>query len=198
MRMQAAEIADLFGQAIAAYHAQDQLDPVCPQLHGADVWTQSLFEKSWIDTVQWHLEDEIRRPNLDGSAVLGLKRRIDALNQARTNAVEAMDIHLQGLLQPVPPLGASELRTESLGWALDRLCILQLKRYHMEIEAMREGGPASAASRLKVLHQQNQQLLAAVDQLMEDIRAGKVRYQPYAQHKLYNDPDTNPALYGVS
>jgi hypothetical protein len=198
MQLKAAEIADLFGQAIAVYHAQNLLDPVCPKLDGEDAWTQALFEKSWIDTVQWHLEDEIRRPNLEGPAVLALKRRIDALNQARTNAVEAMDVRLQGFLQPVPPPGATELRTESLGWALDRLCILQLKRYHMEIEATREGGPASAASRLQVLHQQNQQLMAAVDQLMEDIQAGKVRYQPYAQHKLYNDPDTNPALYGVS
>ncbi|HAB35994.1 MAG TPA: hypothetical protein DCE58_05255 [Cryomorphaceae bacterium] len=198
MVLKAADIADIFGQAIVAYHAQDLLDPVCPQLEGANAWTQFLFEKCWIDTVQWHLEDEIRRPNLEGSAVLALKRRIDALNQSRTNAVEAMDVRLQGFLQPVSTETASELRTESLGWALDRLCILQLKLYHMEIEATREGGPASAVSRLEVLQQQNQQLAGAVDQFIKDIQAGKVRYQPYAQHKLYNDPDTNPALYGVS
>lgn len=195
--MQAAEATLAFQRAIAAYHAQSDLDPACPET--AIGLESQLFQKAWIDTVQWHLEDEIRRPDLSGPEVLALKRRIDALNQARTDAVEALDRQLQSELQPTPPSGASALRTESLGWALDRLCILQLKRYHMAEEVARGGDHATrVAPRLEVLDRQSAHLEAAIDTLVDDVKAGTVAYVPYEQHKLYNDPDTNPALYRVT
>ena len=50
-----------------------------------------LFEKCWIDTVQWHLEDLIRNPNLDLKNVLAIKHRIDSSNQKRTDIVEEID-----------------------------------------------------------------------------------------------------------
>ena len=42
-----------------------------------------LFEKCWIDTVQWHLEDFIRKPNLNPKAGLEIKKRIDIYNKIR-------------------------------------------------------------------------------------------------------------------
>jgi hypothetical protein len=195
--MKAAAAKHAFQRAIDAYHAQSEVDPACPET-GNGLESQ-LFQKAWIDTVQWHLEDEIRRPDLSGPEVLALKRRIDALNQARTDAVEALDRQLQSQLQPTPPSGASALRTESLGWALDRLCILQLKRYHMAEEVARGGDHATrVAPRLEVLDHQSAHLEAAIDRLVDDLRNGLVAYARYEQHKLYNDPDTNPALYRVT
>jgi hypothetical protein len=195
--MKAAAAKHAFQRAIEAYHAQSEVDPACPET--ADGFESPFFQKAWIDTVQWHLEDEIRRPDLSGPEVLALKRRIDALNQARTDAVEALDRQLQSQLQPTPPSGASALRTESLGWALDRLCILQLKRYHMAEEVARGGDHATrVAPRLEVLDHQSAHLEAAIDSLVDDLRNGLVAYARYEQHKLYNDPDTNPALYRVT
>ena len=33
-----------------------------------------LYEKNWIDTVQWHYEDIIRDPDIDPSEGMKLKR----------------------------------------------------------------------------------------------------------------------------
>lgn len=194
--MKAAAATRAFQRAIEAYHAQLDLDPACPEtLVSLD---GHFFKKAWIDTVQWHLEDEIRRPDLSGPEVLALKRRIDELNQARTDAVEAIDRYLQAELQPIPPPTEKALRTESLGWALDRLCILQLKRYHMAEEVARGGVHAQRLTpRLNVLNDQSVHLESAVDALVEDLRNQTVTYVFYEQHKLYNDADTNPALYRV-
>ncbi len=183
-------------EAIEAYHQDRELDAECPEV-GPGLAGQ-YFQKAWIDTVQWHLEDEIRRLDLTGPEVLDIKRRIDALNQARTDAVEALDRQLQADLQPSPPSGSSSPRTESLGWALDRLCILQLKRYHMAEEVARGGEHAlSAAPRLTILDRQSAHLEAAMDALAADLQSGRVTYARYEQQKLYNDPNTNPALYRV-
>lgn len=39
-------------------------------------------------------------------------------------------------------------------------------------------------------------LYDAIDQLLDDIAAGKKYMKVYRQMKLYNDPATNPVLYG--
>jgi hypothetical protein len=195
--MKASKALTAFLAAIEDYHAQKELDIPCSK--PCQSLGDQLYHKAWIDTVQWHLEDEIRRTDLDASEVLALKRRIDALNQARTNAVEAIDKLLQVDLQPIAPVDANSLRTESLGWALDRLCILQLKRFHMAEEAARGGEHGlRVMPRLDVLNRQSEHLESAIDSLVEELRNGTVVYMRYEQHKLYNDPDTNPALYRVS
>ena len=49
---------------------------------------KNIYKKSWIDTVQWHLEDIIRKPTIDPKEALHIKRRIDKSNQERTDMVE--------------------------------------------------------------------------------------------------------------
>jgi hypothetical protein len=39
--------------------------------------------------------------------------------------------------------------------------------------------------------------MEACAQLWSEVVSGAVRYTPYRQFKLYNDPATNPALYGA-
>ena len=50
-----------------------------------------LFEKCWIDAVQWTYEDIIRDPYINAEDALVLKRKIDASNQVRTDTVEYID-----------------------------------------------------------------------------------------------------------
>lgn len=190
----------LFVKAIHDYHLLDKLDSPCPKIYKEDYLSQIFFQKAWIDIVQWHLEDEIRREDLPSIHFISLKRRIDLLNQMRTEKVEKIDSVLKDSLQPGENLNGS-IRTESLGWALDRLSILQLKIYHMNIESVRQDSNydliKEAKLRLSKLELQNKNLIDSIDDLIGDLKSGAVKYNIFEQHKLYNDPDTNPALYGV-
>jgi len=193
-------ILNLFEAAIEDYHVRDQWDAPCPPAFAAGSMEQAWYAKAWTDTVQWHLEDEVRRVDRSPEQLMAIKRRIDALNQERTDAVELLDQRLAELLQPVPvPDGV--LRTESLAWALDRLCILQLKLYHLRIEAARADASAehqdACGLRLQAAEVQHEGLMLACAALWADLASGAVRYSPYRQFKLYNDPETNPALYGA-
>lgn len=193
-------VTKFFLKAIHDYHLLDKLDSPCPKISTEDYLSQIFFEKAWIDTVQWHLEDEIRREDLPSAHFISLKRRIDFLNQMRTEKVEKIDSILKDSIQPRENLDGS-LRTESLGWALDRLSILQLKIYHMNIESVRQDSDISlvkeAKLRLSKLELQNKNLIDSINELISDLKSGAVKYNIFEQHKLYNDPDTNPALYGV-
>ena len=47
-----------------------------------------------------------------------------------------------------------------------------------------------------MLLQQRADLSTAIDQLLDDIQAGRKYMRVYKQMKMYNDVDTNPILYG--
>jgi hypothetical protein len=50
-------------------------------------------------------------------------------------------------------------------------------------------------AKLDVLKEQQKDLSLAIDQLLEDIEAGRKYMNVYRQMKMYNDPSTNPILY---
>ena len=87
--------------------------------------------------MQWHLEDIIRDPKITAEKALQIKRRIDASNQDRTDLVEKIDDHYLHSFSKVKTDAEARLNTESPAWAIDRLSILALKIYHMQIEADR-------------------------------------------------------------
>lgn len=158
-----------------------------------------LYQKSWTDNVQWDLEDLIRDPLIVPEEALRLKRRIDASNQVRTDLVEKIDDLFLLRYEAVPPAAEARLNTESIAWALDRLSILVLKIFHMEVQTKREDVDAAHRTRcqqkLNVLLTQQQDLIRAIGELMEDIQAGKRIFKVYRQMKMYNDPTLNPVLY---
>ncbi len=49
--------------------------------------------------------------------------------------------------------------------------------------------------KLEVLKEQQIDLSTAIDQLLDDIEAGRKYMKVYRQMKMYNDPATNPILY---
>ena len=53
-----------------------------------------------------------------------------------------------------------------------------------------------ALGKLDILMQQRADLTEAIDTLLADIAAGRKYMKVYMQMKLYNDPETNPVLYG--
>ena len=193
-------ILPIFNQAIEDYHKFDDVDHPCENPYEKLTIEWYLYNKVWIDTVQWHLEDLIRDPNIDPVEALALKRRIDKSNQDRTDIVEMIDGYYLMLFQHVEPQPNATLNTESPAWAIDRLSILQLKIYHMKAEVERtdvcEEHKAKCQAKLDVLLEQNTDLCTAIDQLMECYKKGEKVMKVYKQMKMYNDPALNPVLYG--
>lgn len=194
-----AQANDIFRQAIYDYHLKDDVDAVIINPYQSGSIEYSLYLKCWIDTVQWHLEDIIRDPHINPEEALGLKRRIDRSNQDRTDLVEEIDSYFRQKYSGVNPLPDARLNTESPAWAVDRLSILALKIWHMQEQTERTDADADHISRcqakLDVLKEQQVDLSTAIDQLLEDIEAGRKYMKVYRQMKMYNDPSTNPVLY---
>lgn len=189
----------VFNQAISDYHIIDNVDTQINNPYKRDEIENRLYLKCWIDTVQWHYEDIIRDPHIDPIEALNLKRRIDQSNQDRTDLVEQIDSFFRQQYCDVAILPDARLNTESPAWAIDRLSILQLKIYHMREQVLRTDASqehiAKCQAKLDVLTEQNKDLSTAIDQLLEDIKAGKKYMKVYRQMKMYNDPSTNPVLY---
>lgn len=190
---------DIFNRATVDYHITDHVDAPHTNPYPAGTFEHTLYEKNWIDAVQWHLEDIIRDPMIDPVEALALKRRIDASNQNRTDMVEEIDTWFREKYSGVKPLPDATINTESPAWALDRLSILALKIFHMEQEVKRtdasEAHIARCRAKLAVLLEQRADLTTAIRQLLDDIAAGRKYMKVYRQMKMYNDPDTNPVLY---
>ncbi len=190
----------IFNKAINDYHLTNDVDTAINNPYDRETIDHSLYVKCWIDTVQWHLEDIIRDPHIDPVDALALKRRIDHSNQDRTDLVEEIDSYFRTVYNQVQPQENARLNTESPAWAIDRLSILALKIYHMKEQVERTDADKEhiekCAAKLAVLLEQQKDLSLAIDQLLEDIEAGKKYMKVYRQMKMYNDPSTNPILYG--
>ena len=190
---------NIFQQAIRDYHLIDNVDAQMNNPYERDSIDYSLYLKCWIDTVQWHLEDIIRDPHIVPADALALKRRIDHSNQDRTDLVEEIDSYFRKEYSDVTPLPDARLNTESPAWAVDRLSILALKIWHMQEQTERTDADAAhvekCRAKLDVLLEQRSDLSTAIDQLLEDIKAGRKYMKVYRQMKMYNDPSTNPVLY---
>ena len=190
----------IFNQASRDYHLTDNVDTPMNNPYERGSIDYSLYMKCWIDTVQWHFEDIIRDPHINSDDALSLKRRIDRSNQDRTDLVEEIDSYFRLQYSQVKPLPEARLNTESPAWAIDRLSILALKIYHMAEQVSREDASAEhrakCQAKLDVLNEQQVDLGTAIDQLLDDISEGKKYMKVYRQMKMYNDPSTNPVLYG--
>lgn len=116
--------------------------------------------------------------------------------------VEELDSYFRERYADVVPAPEARINTESPAWAFDRLSILALKIYHMQAEATRADADAAhrarCAGKLDVLLQQRADLTRAIDELLDDIGAGRKYMKVYRQMKMYNDADTNPVLYGAT
>lgn len=190
----------IFNRSIADYHRFDDVDRPLENPYEAGSLDALLYHKNWIDTVQWHLEDIIRNPEIDPAEALVIKRRIDRSNQERTDMVEYVDSYLLDKYSRIVPAADARLNTETPAWAIDRLSILALKIYHMERETVRtdvgEAHRAACRKKLDVLLAQQTDLSRAIEELIEDIEAGRKYMKTYKQMKMYNDPALNPVLYG--
>lgn len=189
----------IFSNVIEDYHKTDNVDTPVSNPFEVKTIEYYLYLKNWIDTVQWHLEDIIRDPQIDPVVALGIKRRIDKSNQDRTDLVELIDSYFLDKYKDVIASPEAKINTESPAWAIDRLSILALKIYHMEQEVNRPDASDShreqCQKKLSVLLEQRKDLSEAITDLLGDIENGHKYMKVYKQMKMYNDPDLNPVLY---
>ena len=189
-----------FDRAVADYHRWDDVDHAMENPFAPGSFEALLYAKCWIDAVQWHLEDIVRDPAIDPVEALAIKRRIDRSNQERTDMVEYIDSYFLDKYRAVAPLADARINTETPAWAIDRLSILSLKIWHMRCETERtdvdDAHREACGRKLAVLMEQRRDLSQSIDELVEDIAAGRKRMKTYKQMKMYNDPALNPVLYG--
>ena len=190
----------IFQQVIDDYHLQNFLDADKNNpYNNSSSFEKIIYDKCWIDTIQWHLEDIIRVPDISPDEALKIKRRIDSSNQDRTDMVEALDDYFFEKYSNSSPSKLAILNTETPAWAIDRLSILALKIYHMNEEANRKSASdehrKKCSEKLEGLLVQRENLSKAIDQLLENISKGNVIVSTYKQMKMYNDDSLNPELY---
>lgn len=192
---------EIFNRSIADYHVSNDVNAEIQNPYDeSDLIAHLLYKKNWIDTVQWHLEDIIRDPEIDPVEALRIKRWIDQSNQERTDMVEYIDSWFLQKYADVQVASGAKINTESPAWAVDRFSILALKIYHMREEANRtDASPehiSQCQTKLNTLLEQHQDLSTAIEELIQDIASGKKYMKVYKQMKMYNDDELNPVLRG--
>ena len=71
-----------------------------------------------------------------------------------------------------------------------------LKQYEAGRSDATEAHREACRQKLRILLEQQEDLSAAIDGLLDDIAAGKKYMKVYRQMKMYNDASLNPVLYG--
>lgn len=190
-------ITDLHRNLVERWHTQEVDNPFAENDFLSLVCQQ--HQKNFL---LWHREDIARSPSAGDAVIAEVKRTIDRLNQERNDYIERIDEFLLEQLKAwgTVPRPRAKLNTETPGSAIDRLSVLALRIYHMEEQAHRSDADAQhrakAEERLTILRTQLADLAKALQELLNDILAGRKRLKVYRQFKMYNDPTLNPYLYG--
>ena len=190
---------EIFEKSVNDYHVYDDITRKPNNPFDKKSFEHLMYEKNWIDTVQWHYEDIIRDPDIDPREGMKLKRLIDSSNQNRTEMVEYIDSYFLNLYSSVTPIENAKVNTESPAWAIDRLSILILKIFHMEEESNRkdvsDDHKDNCQKKLNILIEQREDLSESIDHLLIDLSKGVKKMKVYKQMKMYNDESLNPVLY---
>ena len=152
----------------------------------------------------WHQEDIARSPDVSDEKIAEVKRAIDRYNQQRNDWIEKIDDYIGEMLERdgVAARNDATLNTETPGSAVDRLSILSLRIYHLEEQLERDDVDdthrESVTKKLAICRLQQDELAFSLQNLVNDIFAGRRKHRTYRQFKMYNDPALNPYLYGTS
>jgi hypothetical protein len=151
----------------------------------------------------WHQEDIARSRDVTDEKIAEVKRAIDGFNQNRNDWIEKVDDFLTELVdsKAVVVQDGARLNTETPGSVIDRLSILSLRIYHMVEQLDRDDVDQShmdsVNQKIALCRLQQDELSNSLQELLDDIFAGRKRHRTYRQMKMYNDPSLNPYLYAA-
>lgn len=193
--IQSSEITHLQSDSIVRWKAIDEITLNQKGFFG-------LVEENHAFNYQlWHAEDKARREDKGYGFVYRAKREIDHCNQQRNNRMEAMDEWLFSNLEPASPSTTCPVHSESPGMMIDRLSILALKAYHMDLQVKRddvdEVHRQLCRNKWQTIIAQQNQLADCLQQLLTEIKNKTRTFRIYHQFKMYNDPQLNPQLYAA-
>ena len=81
---------------------------------------------------------------------------------------------------------------ETIGSLVDKITIVELKRYHMEEQTRRPDAAdehhQTCRQKLAILTMQRDDLVEELNQLFQDVLEGMAQLKVYRQFKMYNDP----------
>lgn len=168
------------------------------QTHRQSAFLTLAEENHSFNYQLWHAEDRARRDDMGYEHVYHAKREIDHCNQQRNNRMEQMDEWLFHALNPAPDSSCA-VHSETPGMMIDRLSILALKAYHMNIQTTRtdvdDAHRNQCREKLYTIEQQQKQLQQCLHELLEEVVNQTRTFRVYHQFKMYNDPRLNPELY---
>jgi hypothetical protein len=200
--MEAAMAHGLDARSITLYHDAflQVAEHASDAPEGGNAAWRAIATNHRFNCLLWREEDKARRNDVPASEIAAGKRRIDACNQQRNDAVEAIDEAILTALAGVTPAPDARLSSETAGAMIDRLSILALKVHHMREQTLRADAGAAhvdaCAARLGRLVMQRADLSGCLDRLLLEARDGRAYFKVYRQFKMYNDPALNPYLYG--
>lgn len=149
----------------------------------------------------WHEEDIARSRDVTDAEIARVKRSIDGFNQQRNDWIEKVDDQITETVDAsgVTPDASAPMNTETPGSTIDRLSIMSLRIYHLREQLERDDVSQehldSVQQKIAICLLQQDDLKNALQQLLDDIFAGRKRHRTYRQFKMYNDPALNPYLY---
>ncbi len=128
----------------------------------------------------WHHEDRARMS--DVVVIATAKNNIDPHNQQRNNEIESIDEYYIAY-----QANCGVYNSETLGSILDRIIITELKILHM--------CDLNLEMKAATLTKQQSLLINCGALLLSEILRGDRQIYNFKQHKMYNNPTTNP-LFG--
>jgi len=161
-------------------------------------WVYIEENNKW-NFMLWHEEDIARVRDIEAERIVLAKRNIDSFNQKRNDAMEKIDEWvLSKLVHEIVSEGIP-LHSETPGMMIDRLSIMGLKKYHMDEQAKRfdatENHRKVCSAKLMVLNEQISDLSLCLQQVLDNVEKGYLRFKVYRQMKMYNNPSLNPEIY---
>ncbi len=188
------QITDLHRAMVVQWHKQE----IANKYHG---FLAVVCQQFSFNFRLWHEEDIARSRDVSDARIAEVKRNIDRYNQQRNDWIEKIDDYITDELDRRGVVTAPDapLNTETPGSAIDRLSILALRIYHLEEQLERTDVTAdhlqSVERKLGICLIQHEDLSNSLQELLDDIVAGRKRHKTYRQLKMYNDPSLNPYLY---
>ncbi len=146
LMMNAAHLASLQEEATRRWHEPSEMPAAANELDAL------VVDQHRANFDLWHEEDQARDPQATPEKIVAVKQAIDRLNQRRNDLMERIDRML--LAEAGEQRTEAPLHSETPGMMIDRLSILELKRFHTAEEVAR------AADEQHV--QRNQQRLAVL------------------------------------